>query len=94
MKHFSISKQNPPLVHFCFLYKTIYRWCFQTQLTVTLPIFDDAEIKTGKVASDEGLEDTDNPASIKLAVSISHLQTHTHTAGVCIHIVLAVPTKP
>lgn len=47
--------------------------------SVTLPILDDAEIKTGKVTGDEGLKDTDDPASIKLTVSICHLQTHTHT---------------
>ena len=44
-----------------------------------LPVFDDAEIKAGEVSGDEGLEDTDGPAGVKLTVGVRHLQTHTDT---------------
>lgn len=40
-----------------------------------LPVFNDAEVKAGKVSGDEGLEDTDDSASVKLAVSICNLNT-------------------
>ena len=43
-----------------------------------LPVFDDAEVKTGKVSGYEGLKDTDDPAGIKLTVGICNLQMKTH----------------
>lgn len=42
------------------------------------PVLDDAEIEAGELSVDEGLEDTDGPASIVLTVGISHLHTRTH----------------
>lgn len=45
-----------------------------------LPIFDDAEVKTGQVPGDEGLKHTDDPPSVELTVGVSHLTTHTHSA--------------
>lgn len=49
------------------------------------PVLDDAEIEAGELSVDEGLEDTDGPASIVLTVGISHLhtrtRTHTHVVG-------------
>lgn len=44
----------------------------------SLPVFDDAEIKTRQVFSDESLEDTDDPARVKFIVGICHLQTNTN----------------
>lgn len=48
-----------------------------------LPIFDDAEVKIREVSGNEGLEHTDDPASIKFTVGVCHLQikadTHKHT---------------
>ena len=42
------------------------------------PVFDDAEVKTREVSGDERLEDTDDPASVKLTVGVCNLHTHTH----------------
>lgn len=38
------------------------------------PVLNDAEIEAGEVSADEGLEDTYDPASIKLTVGVCHLQ--------------------
>ena len=49
-------------------------------MSVLVPVFDDAEVEAGKVPGDEGLEDADGPAIVKLTVGICHLaHTHTHT---------------
>lgn len=39
-----------------------------------LPILDDAEVETGQIPGDEGLEQPDHPTRIKLAVGVSHLE--------------------
>lgn len=53
-----------------------------------LPVLDDTEVEAGEFSGYEGLQHTDDPASIKLTVGVCNLETKDVSRGhKCAHFI-------